>query len=403
MDLRSASPFWPLEAGLIRTYPTLKRDETCQVAIIGGGITGALVADRLARAGTDCVLVEERDIGGGSTSASTGLLQYEIDTHLVDLAEIHGLEKAARAYRLCWEAIDALEALAHGLGIAEAFQRVPSLYLASSEEDVPLLEEEAVLRRARGMEVEFWGASEIAARFPFSFPAALWSEQAAQANPYRLAHALLGRAARQGARIYDRTRIGKADPHARGVTLAAETGSIVEAEHVVFATGYAVPRCLPPKLVSLNSTYALVSEPDSVPGSWHRRSLIWETARPYLYLRTTPDGRVLMGGADEPFKNAKARDALIGSKAEALAARFGELFPGDPPEVAYVWAGTFGETRDGLGYIGAAPEFSRGYFALGYGGNGITYGVIAAALLADLLAGRPNPDAELFSFSRFQA
>jgi glycine/D-amino acid oxidase-like deaminating enzyme len=71
-----------------------------------------------------------------------------------------------------------------------------------------------------------------------------------------------------------------------------------------------------------------------------------------------------------------------------------------PVDVDWIWGGTFGETRDGLPYIGTVPQFPHAYFALGYGGNGITFGYIAAELLVDLFSGRRNPDLEIFRFDR---
>jgi glycine/D-amino acid oxidase-like deaminating enzyme len=64
------------------------------------------------------------------------------------------------------------------------------------------------------------------------------------------------------------------------------------------------------------------------------------------------------------------------------------------------WAGTFAETADGLPYIGTVPEFPHGYFALGYGGNGITFSLVAARIIRDAFTGRPNADAGLFGFER---
>ena len=64
------------------------------------------------------------------------------------------------------------------------------------------------------------------------------------------------------------------------------------------------------------------------------------------------------------------------------------------------WAGTFGETKDGLAYIGAHPRLPHAYFALGYGGNGITYSLIAAEIIRDDILGRKNPAAKIFAFGR---
>ena len=126
----------------------------------------------------------------------------------------------------------------------------------------------------------------------------------------------------------------------------------------------------------------------------------WESGSPYLYLRTTSEGRIIVGGEDEDFVNAKRRDALISQKTRTLVKKFGRLFPDLKLEVAYAWAGTFGESKDGLAYIGVHPLFPHCYSALGYGGNGITYSIIAAELIRDQYLGRSNHDAQLFRFGR---
>jgi NADPH-dependent 2,4-dienoyl-CoA reductase/sulfur reductase-like enzyme len=85
MDLISAHPFWPLNSGLIRSYPRLQSDLQCEVLVLGAGITGALCAYHLAKAGMDVAVLDKRDVASGSTSASTAMLQYEIDTPLTGL------------------------------------------------------------------------------------------------------------------------------------------------------------------------------------------------------------------------------------------------------------------------------------------------------------------------------
>ncbi|MFV7466688.1 FAD-dependent oxidoreductase, partial [Pseudomonas shirazica] len=87
MDLRSGCPYWLVKNGLPYTYPTLEHNLTSDVAVVGGGVSGALIAWHLAAAGLQTVLLDRREIGWGSTAASTALLQYEIDTPMVKLAE----------------------------------------------------------------------------------------------------------------------------------------------------------------------------------------------------------------------------------------------------------------------------------------------------------------------------
>ena len=117
-------------------------------------------------------------------------------------------------------------------------------------------------------------------------------------------------------------------------------------------------------------------------------------------MRTTREGRVIVGGEDEDFVNPKQRDALISQKTRTLAKKFGQLFPDTPLEVAYAWAGTFATTKDGLAYLGVHPRFPHTYFALGYGGNGITFSLIAAEIIRDSFMGRKNPAAWIFRFGR---
>src|SRR5580700_338036 len=136
MDLRSGHAFWLLKNGIPATYPALSHDETCDVAVIGGGITGALVAYRLVNEGVDTVLLDRRDIGTGSTAASTSLLQYEIDTELADLIPRVGEADAVRGYQLGLEAIDQIEELVALLGDDCGFERKTSLYLASKKSHV---------------------------------------------------------------------------------------------------------------------------------------------------------------------------------------------------------------------------------------------------------------------------
>ena len=99
MDLKSGYPYWAVKNGLMHAFPALECDLRCDVAVVGGGVSGALIANELAAHGFEVAVLEQRDIGWGSTAASTALLQYEIDTHLTDLARMVGEDDAVRAYR----------------------------------------------------------------------------------------------------------------------------------------------------------------------------------------------------------------------------------------------------------------------------------------------------------------
>lgn len=401
MDLVSGQPFWSAKDGLIRAYPTLRDVTECTVAVLGGGITGALVAYHLVEAGIDTVVLDKREIGWGSTAASTALLQYEIDTTLADLCDLRGAEDAARAYLVCRNAVDKLAELARRIPGSHGFERKKSLYLAARKRDRKVLRKEWEMRRAIGLNVDWLDESDISERFPFRRKAALLTHDAAQVDPYAFTHGLLREASARGGRVFDRTDVTRIKSTTNGVRLETAEGCEVRARWLVFATGYETQTFLDHPVAKLASTYAIVSEPDMDLTQWGEgQCLIWEHASPYLYMRTTGEGRVIVGGEDEKFRSPARRDAIIGKKSERLKDRFRDLFPDIDFPIAFAWSGTFGETEDGLAYIGEHRDWPHAYFALGYGGNGITFGLIAAEIIRDLVLGQENSDADLFRFDR---
>lgn len=400
MNLTSSHPFWSVNNGLPADYPSLQRNTSCDALVIGGGITGALVAVQLVEAGVKTLLIDKRDIGTGSTSASTALLQYEIDVPLRELIKKVGPVAARRSYESCREAIGKLERLAARLKIDCGFARKPSLFLARHQYEIPELREEFRLRRNMGIKLEFYEAPAIRQRFPFTRPAALFSQDGGQVDPHRLTHGLLAAGKRKGLEVCDRTEMKRLEQTGRGVRITTHNGCQITARRAVIAAGFESKALLKGEAGTLKSTYALISEPLPRISGWHQQCLIWESGSPYLYLRTTTEGRVIVGGEDEDFENAKCRDALISQKTRTLLKKFARLFPDQPLEVAYAWAGTFGETKDGLAYIGVHPRFPHAYFALGYGGNGITFSLIAAEIIRDNFLGQTNPDAHIFRFGR---
>ena len=176
----------------------------------------------------------------------------------------------------------------------------------------------------------------------------------------------------RGLKIFTGTKIVRWQPHDGGMTLLSADGPRVEAKKVVFATGYETMEFLPRNLCQLASTYAFVSQPFDSP-AWPRNCLIWESARPYLYFRTTQDNRAIVGGEDIEIVDPRLRDQLLPEKTRTLQNRIGRLMPQLNIETDCAWAGTFAQTKDGLPYIGPHPGFPHAYFALGYGGNGITF------------------------------
>ncbi len=403
MDLLSPNPFSPLRHGVPCDYPPLENDVTCDVAIIGAGVTGALVALHVVEAGFSTVVLDRRDVVHGSTAGSTGFLQYEIDVPLHQLIQKFGERDAVASYQSCREAVRQIGVLVRRLRLKADFSSRGSLLLASRPGHETRLRREYEARARAGFPVEWWSRKQIAARSTLPNCAGIHSPcgEAAEIDAYRFTHGLLGAAGAGGAIICDRTQVTHTRRTANGVVLTTDRGSRVRARHLVIAAGYEADAFLPEKVTALHSTFALVSEPvTAFPGWPADRALIWETAEPYLYLRTTVDDRILLGGLDEPFRDPVERDRLVAEKTRTLVRRFRRWFPQIKLEVAYAWAGTFANTKDGLPFIGVHPKVPHTFFALGYGGNGITYSLTAARILRDQLLKRVNPQARLFVFDR---
>lgn len=404
MKLLSSRPFWPVRDGIPATYPPLDREVKCEVAVIGGGITGAMIGWELTKAGIETVILDRREAAHGSTAGSTSLLQYEIDEPLHRLIQNLGETRAVASYRRCRDALRSIEQLVRELGLECGYARKRSLLLASKKAHVAGLRREFEARRDAGFSVEWWTREQLAKHSTLPQSAAIMSRQGAQIDAYQFAYGLLEAARRKGAQIYERTTVKRTHQRARGVVLETSRGFNVHARWLVVAAGYEAGAFLPEPVIALHSTYAIISHPVSDFSGWPaKRCLIWETARPYVYMRTTEDNRILMGGYDEPFRDADTRDSLLGAKTVALKRRFRQLFPKINFELAQAWAGTFAETKHGLPYIGRHAEVRHTWFALGYGGNGITYSMLAAELIRDQILGRPNSDEILFGFNRPQS
>ncbi|MDQ3495893.1 MAG: FAD-binding oxidoreductase [Pseudomonadota bacterium] len=401
MDLKSGYPYWAVKNGLMHAFPPLRQDLRCDVAVLGAGITGALIANELAGHGHDVVVLEQRDVGWGSTAASTALLQYEIDIHMVDLAKQYGEAAAVLAYQACASAIPMLQALAADVRDVD-YATMDSLYYGSKRRHDADLRDEYALRKRHGFDVELLERREVQERFGIDAPVAILSHQAARVDPYRMAYRLLARLHKAGTGVYDRTTIERIETGPRGVVLHTPDGHAVRAEHLVLAAGYANQGWLKQRVAQNRSSYAFITDPiDDARLGALKHTMMWESARPYLYLRSTGEGRLLVGGEDDAVDIAAKRDARVGKKADILCKQVEKLLPDLPMTPVFSWAGTFAETEDGLPFFGPHKQHGpRVHFAMAYGGNGITYSMLGAGLLRALIERRKHPLSELFSFGR---
>lgn len=401
MELHAGNMYWPATAPKFHHYPSLQHTIRKRVAIIGGGISGALLGYKLAKSGIDACLIERDEIAGGSSLANTGLLQYANDIMLHELMEQIGEQQAVRFYKACRHAIKQLRQIACELPRDTAFYRRSSLLYASHEQHVPRLEKEYRTLRLHGFEAEYWKAADIAARFPFRKHGAILSQGDAEVNPYLFVQSVIEQAVRHGLEVYEHTE-ATAHRSIRGLhRLETAAGPAIDAEIVAYANGYQ-PMRLQSKLIraKLNRSFAAVTVPQRSLSAWRGLSMIWETANPYLYMRTTPDGRVIVGGLDESLRLPKHGAGEPGQRSGQLMNHLHGLFPMLDASAEYEWSAIFGVSRDNLPFIGMDPDWPGVFYSLGYGGNGTVYSMIAAELLLAALRRERHPVAEIVKLDR---
>lgn len=400
MDLKTGNLLWPALSPPVVVPEELTTSHSCEVLVLGAGVTGAFCACLLAEAGVDVIVVDRRGVAEGSTPASTALVQYEIDTPLTELAATIGIEPAQQAYRGCRGALDQMVDLLRRHAIHCDLRWCGSLFLARHAEEADDFVREASARQAIGIEVEPLSRRELADRFDIDRPAALHSLAAMELDPVKLTHGLMRTACHLGARVF--LADGSIEPDSdRGMRFTSAHGPTVDSRTVAIATGYEAPEQFRHVrgYCQLKSTFALASRPlDADP--WPGGVMIWESGSPYFYARLTADRRVVVGGEDEPFSDPAKRDALIDQKTGVLVEKLRELRPGLTVEPEFSWAGTFAESADGLPLIGRLPKYPHCHFALGYGGNGLTFALLAAQIICDDVRGRVHPLARVFRFDR---
>lgn len=404
--LRTGHPIWLSShaASDASAHPRLSGVQRADVAIVGGGITGALAALRFAEAGVDAVVLEADRIGRGSTAASSALLLQEPDARLSALTDRYGAAVATRLWRLSHDAAGELIALLERLPGGSAVTRRDTIYYTTDGDDVGALRREHLARQRAGFPATWLTPRLLREQAGLPARAGLRTRGNAHGDPVRACQAVVREAVRVGARIFERSAVRRIETRRGGVTVRTAGGS-VEARQVVIATGYATRQFRPlAGRFQMSHTYVIATPPLDARA---RRELgladvlLWNTRRQYHYMRWTRDHRLLLGGADRPIHGGRPAAARIATAVAEIRTHFERVLPGlaDLP-IADAWEGRFANTPDSLPYVGPHRRYPGHTFALGYGGNGMTFAALAARLLVEQWQGVRSKDHVLFGFNR---
>ena len=373
------------------TYAPLAADTEADVVVVGAGITGLTCAYLLATSGRRVIVLEREHCAAVDTGHTTSHLTMVTDARLSDLVNRFGRNHAQAVWDAGLAAIAQIHALTRDLGIDAGFAWVDG-YLhvpigsRNASKDAEALQQDAALASELGFDADFVERAPTV-----HMPAVRYSQQA-RLHPGRYLSGIAKALVSLGGRICEHTAVEEFLEAPRAVRA---NGHTVTCDDVVIAThnplaglsGTAAATVFQTKL-ALYSSYVVAGR---VARNAVSDALCWDTADPYHYLRTAPDGDeavVILGGEDHKTGQETDTDARYTRLEQHLAA----LCPGIT--LTHRWSGQVIETPDGLPYIGQNAEHQ--YIATGYAGNGITFGTLAGMMIGDAILARTNPWTDLF-------
>jgi len=399
MHIHEGSLYWPVTMPIPPERKKVEIASHYDVIIVGGGMSGALSALALADKGLSIAVLDKRQMATGSTMANTGLLQYSNDIMLHELIEQIGERDAVRFYQLCLEAMEKLKKTAKRLPLDPDFISRPSIYYASDDNDLKRIRKEYDILTHYGFPCDYWDEEEICKHLPFSKPGAIVTHGDAEVNPYKFVNGLLQLIESMDVHLFEFTAVNDVTEENGLLRISTSSGEI-HADKVLFTTGYETLPVGKRIGADINRSYVIVTEPINGSPIWHKNALIWESKRPYLYMRTTHDNRIIVGGLDEDNPQAPLSNEAIMKRGANLKKQLEELFPELPIEIDYAYCATFGESLDNLPFIGEHPSKRNHYYLLGYGGNGTVYSMLGSKILADIMTGKTNSDAHIVQLER---
>ncbi|PKE43263.1 hypothetical protein CW666_10045 [Macrococcoides caseolyticum] len=396
IDMHNGNLYWP------HTYVKEDYNDSLEakydVVIIGGGMSGALCAYRFSKAGYRTLIVEQHEIGSGSSAANTGLMQYMSDKLLHECVEDFGVLEAYHFYKASKEGLQDIGEISKLLHPDVNFIQRDSLFYASKKKHRQTIIDEYNALKRYGFPAEYVTDEQLKTEYGINKYNALITHEDAEINPYIFVNELV-KYAHTHYNLHCVEHCELTSYKAYDDIVECElTDKKVLAQHLIMTTGYAKNE-ITKKYIrreAFVASYAVVTKPTDI---WKDKVMIWESARPYLYIRHVPGNRVLIGGLDESTEKIPSK-RHINKKGKQLMKAFNKLFPNIEVEMDYAYGARFGETKDGKPFIGKLKDNAEVYGLYGYGGNGTVYSSFGSKLLLDMVDGKYNPLSEIFKLKR---
>lgn len=349
---------------------------SADTVIIGAGLAGILTAHMLHKKGVDCILLEAATTGSGQSKNTTAKITSLHGLIYDKLINDFGKEKAALYARANEEAISFYESVIKDNNISCHFERLPSFVY--STKDTNSLEKEITAALECGIPAAFAKDCSL----PFPTMGAVCFPNQAQFHPLEFLSQLS-----KPLTIYENSRV-----------IDIEKDTVITAEGKIKA-----------KNIILTSHYPFLLTPGYYFARMHQeRSYCLALKTPYplngTYKEDLKEGysfrryedMLILGGSGH-----RTGENKTGGQYEALHQMAKNYFPGAP--AMYCWSAQDCQTLDGLPYIGLFSEQTPNwYIATGFQKWGMTTAMVAANLLSDLIVGKDNSYAEVFTPQRFK-
>ncbi|MFC5801904.1 FAD-dependent oxidoreductase [Streptomyces formicae] len=376
-------------------YPALTSDIRMDAAVIGGGMAGICAAWELTRTGRRVALVEADRIAFGVTGHTTAKLSALQGTAYSSIRRTRGAVCAQQYAASQQAAVEHVRRLAEDLGLDCEMELTDAYTYVTDPEHTDGIEEEADAARAAGLDAAY--VDDVPLPFPTAAAVRLGGQM--QFHPRKFLLGLAAELVRHGGRIYERSRVTDL-LEGRPCRLTTSAGHTVRADDVVVATHYPVfDRAL--LFTRLEPKREVVVAGPLPPGSHFPDGMFLTAEDNTRSLRTAPQdgqGRMLIvtgekfTPGDRKDVGAAARFAALSRWARERVADF---------TVTHRWAAQDNFTTDHVPYVGRLhPLSDHCYVATGFGGWGLSGGVMSGRLLAGLITGTPSPWSELYEPAR---
>lgn len=383
-------------------FARLKEDIETDTVVVGGGIAGLTAAYCLATQGQKVTLIEDGFIGSGETGRTTGHLTCVLDARYVDLEKTYDIDTARLVAQSHNAAIEWVNNTININRIDCHFKRVDGYLFAHETDSNENLQDEYKATQRIGLITQMLnkipGIYSEHVKWCIKFP------NQAELHIMLYMKGLVDAFILLGGKIYTETRAEKVSKE--GVVA---NGFNIKAKNIVVATNSPIN-----DWVTMHTkqwpyrTYVIAAK---IPKGKLPNVLLWDTgdqnskwvSKPYHYVRTeTLDDNydvLIAGGEDHRTGQANDEDIPEPGRYDKLIQWTKKQFP-DLGEIIYKWSGQVLEPIDGLAYIGKNPGDDNIYIITGQSGNGITYGTLGGLIITDLITGKDNPWAKIYSPSR---